>query len=135
MHIGIHVARGVMGEFRRRQWEAQVGVLFPFIEQRRLQLIDLLSHSIPLPTSRSRNGFTQEITRPDELELSNMLDFLRSASGVESELIETVGKLKAMRDALAHQETVSNHEIAHPYAAIIRRARTEYSPTASIRRV
>ncbi len=87
-----------------RLWSAQVGVILPFVEERRIELVEALAPFLKVPFT-TRFGETIKDVR--DLEIGHIeLQLANSDEGFDWDLLRFVGKLREMRNALAHGEPV-----------------------------
>ncbi len=84
-------------ELRRRVWRAEVGVIFPFIEEKRLQLVQLLKPHIKLPIS-TPSGVIKD---PADLEIGQLRHYARGVV-LSHRTRWILNKLVGIRHALAH---------------------------------
>jgi hypothetical protein len=92
---------GDHAEIERRIWRAQVGILYPFIEVRRLDLVPRVRSLLDLPVETTYG----RVSDPRELEVGQLVHFLRGRR-VPRELWQLLNHLKDMRHALAHLKPV-----------------------------
>jgi hypothetical protein len=85
----------------RRIWNAQVRVLFPFLEQERVRLAPIIQPFLRLPVP-TPNGLIYDLY---DLELGEMYHHLRT-SGLPQETKDRMAVLVEMRHALAHLKPV-----------------------------
>lgn len=91
-------------ELNKRLWRAELGVLFPLIEQKRQGLIEELRDSIRLPHITS---FGEAISDPFDLEIGHIHAQLRTRGGaVLARYGRQIALLRDTRNALAHFEPV-----------------------------
>jgi hypothetical protein len=93
--------RGDDAELRRRIWQGEVGVLYPFIEERRLQLLPRLRSYIRLPVETTF-GLVDDLY---DLELGQLVHFLRGGN-LPRVWWRLLNVLKDMRHSLAHLRPV-----------------------------
>lgn len=88
-------------EIARRVWRAELGVLFPFIEEQRMRMIETLGSrlKVPWPTPYG------EVRDPRDLELSHLVSQARAIRGAERH-VPLLDHLRRIRNALAHGENV-----------------------------
>jgi len=90
-------------EIVRRLWRAQLSVIFPMIEEKRLRYIGKMRGQFPLPFKTSYGDVTVE----DELEISHLCFMARTNKiSVDRSTFRVLDKLREMRNALAHLEAV-----------------------------
>ena len=116
----IHSAMCVKDQLQRkiehRIWAAQVGVLFPFIEEQRQDLLLRLQHYISVPFKTSQ-GATIENTQ--DLEIGHIYfqlaelrrNGIRPSSLDLTKVIGRVNTLRLMRNDLAHLKSISAEQI------------------------
>jgi len=90
-------------EIVRRLWRAQLAVIFPMIEEKRLKFIDRLRGQFPLPF---RTGYG-DICKEDDLEISHLCYMAKcNKIAMDRSSIRVLEKLRDMRNSLAHLETI-----------------------------
>lgn len=92
-------------EIRRRIWRGQIAVLFPFLEQERILLLNDLKPLLRTPFS-TNFGQVNDIF---ELELAHILQQVRQR--IDSNFRQRLQNLVDMRNALAHLDLVTSHQI------------------------
>lgn len=97
-------------EIKHRVWRAQVGPLFTFIEERRLELIERLRDVLRVPVSTMFGP----IERVEDLELSHINQQLQQRSSGRTDDSWLAYDLKQIRDKLAHLEPVTVVELSKP---------------------
>jgi hypothetical protein len=85
-------------ELQHRIWSAQVGVIFPLIEERRQELIDILASIL---THKQKSDLQDMEIGQIEFEIS------ANGSKVPSEIHKLVRRLKQIRNSLAHLEPIA----------------------------
>jgi hypothetical protein len=96
---------GSEGEIQRRIWSAEVGIMLPFVEEQRQEILDRLTGFLQVPF-RTRFGETIEDVR--DLEIGHIETQLRSSNLYpDSNLMRLVQRLREIRNRLAHLETLS----------------------------
>jgi len=93
--------RGDDAELRRRIWQAEVAVLYPFLEEKRLRLLPRLRPYLRLPVETTY-GLVEDIY---DLELGQLVYFTRGRN-LPRELLRQLRLLTDMRHALAHVRPV-----------------------------
>lgn len=91
-------------ELRRRLWQAQVGVMFPLVEEKRQQILDRLAHLLRVPfTTR----FGDIISDVRELEIGHINNQItRERLPVDRGTRQLVRCLRDIRNSLSHLEPV-----------------------------
>lgn len=112
-----HSARAVLDvggaqEIERRVWRGQVGVLFPFLEDQRLHMLDRLGRILHVPFETTFGM----ITDVRDFELSHLLHQARKTNTDELTR-RRLARLTAMRHRLAHIEAVPFEELLAPELA------------------
>jgi hypothetical protein len=111
------VARNQSDHIRRRLWRAQVRVLFPFIEEVRLAIVQ--RHRGRIRSAAATCGFRGDV---DELEVGDL--FAIGDSALPKADREAVGQLREARNALAHLQLADISCLARrPLAEFWRSAR------------
>lgn len=118
-HSAYCALRGDTNELERRRWKAQVGVVFPFLEQRRRDIIEALEDKLWAPFDR--NGHSRRTETVEELEFSDILWQLRNEGTVSDDALRLIRQLRDMRNKLAHLETLEWEKLRFSFAAEIRR--------------
>jgi hypothetical protein len=98
------VVLAILGDdtaLRRRIWQAEISVLYPFLEKQRLALAPRLRHYLRLPVETTY-GLVDNIY---DLELGQLVHFLRGRN-LPRELWRMLNFLTDMRHALAHVRPV-----------------------------
>jgi hypothetical protein len=95
-------------ELERRVWQAQVGVLFPFVEQARRELVEALDGELRGPF-RMSNGAT--VNSIKDLEIGQIHYHLIERGRTIPTGLEL---LKDIRNRLAHLQMVSAETLRHP---------------------
>ncbi len=96
-------------ELHRRIWRAEVGVLFPFIEEQRVRLLDTLDHLLSVPFY-TRFDVILDVR---DLEIGHILHQARTRRAAP-DIVERLRVLTNMRHSLAHGEPVSIADLASP---------------------
>lgn len=101
-------------ELARRVWVAQLSELFPLLEQRRQELLSDLDAYLSIPFT---TGYGEVITLKEDLELGHILwqlSQLQRSGRRDSRIIQavqTIHRLKKMRDTLAHLKVLEEDEL------------------------
>jgi hypothetical protein len=98
------VLGGQRHEIDRRLWSAEVGVLFPFVEERRREILEALKSLIRVP-HQTASGVT--ITDLRDLEIGHIHhQLLNNGCAVDGRTRRLVHALRDLRNALSHLEPV-----------------------------
>jgi hypothetical protein len=98
LHSAIAAMRGETSEVSARVWRGQAGVLLPFIEERRRELLEYLGKLIVLPY-RTRFG---EISDLNDLEIGHLYSMFGHGYRIDSDAQALIRVLREMRNKLAH---------------------------------
>jgi hypothetical protein len=124
LHAGIHALRNDTREIQLRVWRGQVGVLLPFIEERRRDLLQALDAWLALPFQSDRGEI---ITDASDLELGHLRHMFASDRRIGIECWRLIEVLREMRNGLAHFAPVSGDQLHAPelldYRRILDRVR------------
>lgn len=123
VHSAFYALQNDRRELDRRIWKGQVAVLFPFLEERRRELLETKRHTLYAPFETNRNGYTRYVDHIEELEFADIQEQLRTGFPYDSEALKLVGSLKATRDKLAHLEPLSEGELKEFFSAVAKRVR------------
>lgn len=105
IHSAALIPLGHADEVGHRVWAGQVGVLFPFVEERRRSLIDVLGERLVVPYRPYPEA--EEIHDRRDLELSHMLRQVRRyPAGLPTWMTDALSVLVDIRNRIAHFETV-----------------------------
>lgn len=97
-------------EISRRIWSAQVGVIFPFLEQRRQQIIDQLWDFLRVPFETS-NG---RIDDRRDLEFNHIeAQVAQSSLRFNGQIRNSLQRLKEIRNELAHLKPLSATQLLY----------------------
>lgn len=114
IHSAFLACNGPKDHLHRRVWSGQVGVLLPFVEERRQDLLMQLAGVLQVPYT-TRFGIVEDVR---DLEIGHIESQLLTASPRgRSELVEFVRKLREIRNALAHQEAITAAQLMVPALA------------------
>ncbi|HEY9694174.1 MAG TPA: hypothetical protein V6D15_18375 [Oculatellaceae cyanobacterium] len=91
-------------EIERRIWRAEVGELLPFVEERRREILERLSEVLQVPfTTR----FGEVIKDLHDLEIGHIeYQISNNGKNVNSEIRNLVRRLREIRNALSHLESI-----------------------------
>jgi hypothetical protein len=102
LHSSILVLDDRDREVDRRIWTAEIGVLFPFVEERRRDLLRTFGHLLQVPFT-GRNGDTIEDIR--DLEIGHIESQLqRSAQPVGTDTLRLLRLLRESGNSLSNLE-------------------------------
>ena len=93
-------------EIKRRVWKAEIGVVFPFIEEQRVEIVELIRPMLKLPI-QTEFGVIEEAS---DLEIGQLLHCAR-VSGMRGPVRRSLEHLTGMRHALAHLEPVDSDQL------------------------
>lgn len=99
-HSASIVSRGEIAPILQRMWRAELTVIFPELEERRVQLVQQLK-----PFLRPMETMFGPIERVEDLELAHILFQLRNER-VSAQTRSTLHHLNELRKSLAHLEPV-----------------------------
>lgn len=96
-------------EFLRRIWNAEIGILLPFVEERRQALLRRLAGILKVPF---RTRFGELITDSRELEIGHIeSQVLTNDLPVSPDVRRLIRQLREIRNCLAHQEVVPKRQL------------------------
>jgi hypothetical protein len=101
VHAAVEARQGDVAAVRRRVWRAEVGVLYPFLEEQRLRLVPQVRPYLRLPVETSY-GTVRDAA---DLELGQLVHFLHGRK-VPQPLWRVLTRLRDMRHELAHLRPV-----------------------------
>lgn len=107
-HSAYLAALGEEDHLERRVWEAQLSVLFPYIEEQRLHLVEALGPALEVPFTNER-GYV--IYDKLDLEIGHIEYQMRSMPTVDERLKRSVNDLRRLRNILAHMNPVRTKDI------------------------
>lgn len=108
LHSAIAAMRGEQSEIHARVWRGQAGVLLPFIEERRRDLLEYLGNLIVLPY---RTQFS-EIRDLNDLEIGHLYSMFGRGYRIDADAQALIRVLRDMRNKLAHFNPVDCSMIA-----------------------
>lgn len=103
------VAGGDREGIERRVWQGQVRVLYPFIEEQRVRLVQEVGRLIPLPVETTYGT----VERAIDLEIGQLVHFLRGRR-VPDQTWRQLVVLCDMRHSLAHLRPVPGRDLMSP---------------------
>lgn len=103
LHSAALAAGGCRADVERRIWSAQVGVLFPFVEESRQRIVEELASVLQVPFTTDRGDVIENLR---DLEIGHIEWQLGGLRHVGAERMRAVKKLKLVRNALSHLEIV-----------------------------
>jgi hypothetical protein len=104
IHSAFLAGKERYSELNRRMWSAQVKVLFPYIEEQRMQLLHRYGDRLRIPYVTARNEMVTELL---DLEISHIDSQFRERSfSIDENDRKLARLLKDIRNSLAHQEVV-----------------------------
>jgi hypothetical protein len=102
---GVALAKDVAA-IRRRLWRAELGIIFPFIEEQRVRLVERLRRYLCLPFETPFG----RIDDPNDLEIGHLL-WMARRNRAPHQTLRLLERLVRMRHALAHIEPVPYEDI------------------------
>jgi len=105
MHSSALMLFGAEREIRRRIWSAQIGVLLPFIEEKRAEIIENIGQKIKPPFRIRTCETVQDINDVEIGQLPILL--INHGIRVEQKAWRVINLLKFIRNSLAHLETLA----------------------------
>ena len=110
IHSAVLAALGKRQEVERRIWSAQVGVLFPFIEEKRQELVDELRSILRVPFTKKTG---EVVTDLRDLEIGHIESQVRNLGrAVGDDKLRLIEKLRRVRNHLSHLELVPPELVA-----------------------
>jgi hypothetical protein len=107
VHSAALAAAGLSTDIARRVWQGQVAVLYPFIEEQRVQLLPEVAGLLPLPVETTYGRVEQAI----DLELGQLVHFLRDRR-VPQDVWRRLQRLRDARHQLAHLRPLRVQDLA-----------------------
>jgi len=108
VHSAIAAVRDEANVVDARVWRGQAGVLLPFIEERRRDLLEYFRNAILLPF-RTQFG---EIMDVNDLEIGHLHSMFGRSHRIDSDAQALIRVLREMRNKLAHFNPVDSRMIA-----------------------
>jgi hypothetical protein len=106
LHTSILALLSQSSEIDRLVWRAEVGVLMPYIEEQRQDLLKRYQRSLWVPFTTKNNELIENIF---DLEIGHMEYQLSASSDVKREEVNWVSVLKRARNCLSHLEPVTSN--------------------------
>jgi hypothetical protein len=125
LHSGIHALRNEGREIQLRVWRGQVGVLLPFVEERRRDLLHAFGPWLTLPYQPDRGD---AITDASDLELGHLYRMFAGDRRLAPECRALIETLREMRNSLAHFVPVKAEQLHAPELADYGRALARVRP-------
>jgi hypothetical protein len=110
-HSALAVLEGLRPEVKRRLWRGQVGPLFTFLEERRIELLDRFRPILRVPFEVPVGD---PITEIEDLEISHIKTLVDQSGTATREESFLLGHLKQLRHRLAHLEPVAPDDLRKP---------------------
>ncbi len=89
-------------EINKRIWNAEIGIMFPFVEERRQEILDVLKESLRVPF---KTRFGEIIEDWKDLEIGHIEKQISSNNlPVNLEVKRLISKLREIRNSLSHLE-------------------------------
>ncbi len=91
-------------------WDAQIRILFPKIEEYRSGFIKKYMRyiDVELPIE---NGYGEKITKATDVEIGLLYYIFRNRSVIAKEDLNKLGKMRDMRNRLAHRDSISYKQL------------------------
>lgn len=106
IHSALLALANQENQLERRIWSAQVGVMFPFIEEKRQELLTLLGHLLTVPF---KTRFGEVIDNPRDLELGHIESQIAEHNlPVAANIRQLVKQLRTIRNRLSHLEPLTS---------------------------
>jgi hypothetical protein len=104
IHSAALAISGGNAEISHRVWSAEVGILFPFVEKKRHEILDQLNEVLQIPF---KTRFGDVIEDLQDLEIGHIeSQILTNNIGINPKLWNKIQILRQIRNALAHSEPV-----------------------------
>lgn len=101
VHSAVLAAHGADSTIQRRIWSAEVGVMLPFVEERRQDILTRFAGVLCVPfTTR----FGEVITNVRDLEIGHIERQLADNPAVSAEMRQLIKQLRKIRNDLSHLE-------------------------------
>jgi hypothetical protein len=100
-HSALLAIRHDTRALQRRIWSAEVGVMLPFVEERRQDILSRFAGVLRVPFT---TPFGAEITNIHDLEISHIENQLSNNPAVSSNIRQLIRQLRKIRNALSHLE-------------------------------
>lgn len=108
IHICLYKDDTKQREVERRVWRAQVGVLLPFIEEQRRELIEELGSELDVPFQPE---YGRLVTNRLDLEIGHLYVQIREKYDIDWRTKQRIDYLRKMRNQLAHLDCISDKQI------------------------
>jgi hypothetical protein len=105
LHSAYLAVRRQKSELKRRVWQAELKVLFPFLEEKRVQIVEGFGRHFELPYTLE-DGRT--ITEPLDLELGAICRQFAKSPRVPRKLRDFLRLLRDVRNSLAHLKAIDS---------------------------
>jgi hypothetical protein len=110
-HSSLVLLNGDRAEIKRRLWRGQVGPLFTFLEERRVELLERFRPVLRVPFAVPVGD---PITEIEDLEISHIKTLVDQSGSATREETYLLGDLKTLRHRLAHLGPVSAGDLSKP---------------------
>ena len=134
IHSAVLVSHGGASAIKQRIWNAEVGVMLPFVEERRQEILTRLAGVLQVPFT---TGFGEVITDLRDLEIGHIESQLTyNSTSVSPEVRLLVRRLREIRNCLSHLEPLNPELLLYDEItrASTERSRSENSRLAGLER-
>lgn len=111
LHSAVLAATNRIADVERRLWSAQVGVLFPYIEERRQEIVERLSGVLKVPFRKDDGEIVEDLR---DLEIGHIEAQIRTVPRIGENTLRLVRKLRKVRNHLSHLELVPAELVSAP---------------------
>ena len=102
-HSALLALRHDARALQRRIWNAEVGVMLPFVEEQRQDILARFAGVLRVPFM---TRFGEEITDIRDLEIGHIESQLANNPAVSSSIRQLITQLRTIRNALSHLESL-----------------------------
>ncbi|MBI3801875.1 MAG: hypothetical protein HY268_33505 [Deltaproteobacteria bacterium] len=106
IHSSLLAMNDTAAEIERRVWIAEVGVMFPYIEEKRQDILKRLARVLKVPFN---TRFGETITDLRDLEIGHIESQISIMPNIDPKLLRLVRQLRKIRNQLAHVETLDKN--------------------------
>lgn len=102
LHSAVLVFNDKNNEIKRRIWSGEVSVILPFIEEKRLEIINEIGKILKLPFKDKYNNIIDNIF---DLEIGHIMDLIvKNKFYIDKNLFQLICRLREIRNSLSHIE-------------------------------